>query len=105
MERRKFLQKAILGGLVLIIPSLERSNEQLSWDAQRRKKFINDMRISITSAFWNDSKDAANKFKERYDSVWIPGISINEDGTLEESLRTKDALIEGKPNFCMSGNY
>lgn len=104
MERRKFLQY-IASSLVLGASSVEGAVKETKFNAKSRKIFIDNMRISVTSAYWNDSQEVAQKFKDRYDSVWIPGISIKEDGTLKESIRTKKALVDGKRNLYIIQNH
>lgn len=108
MERRDFL-KALLGsGIVLahgesFLEGAVKNTKK--WNQELRKKFVENMRISVTSAYWNDSKNIARKFKDRYDTVWVPGIFIYENGSLGESSQTKKSLIDGKPNLYIIQNH
>lgn len=107
MERRDFLRIGVALGLEFFLgPSCAEGRvNKIPWNAHSRRAFVDTLGISVTSAYWNTSKDIARENKDRYDAAWLPGIIIDEDGSFKESPETMDALIEGKPNLYIIQNY
>jgi len=103
--RREILKSAFLAMSGYPLFAALESLVQTPWSAEERAKFIQDTKVYVTSAFWNDSKDAAKKNKDKYDAVCVPGVGIREDGTLERNLRTDEAFVEDKPLFYIIQNH
>lgn len=109
MDRRSFLKVVAAGSVTAAfagnLPDVNIEPESPIWTPCTRKEFIEGTQVYVTSAFWNDSKDAAKAYRKRYDAVCIPGISIREDGKLEMGSMIEDAKVEGKPQLYIIQNH
>ncbi len=102
-NRRDFLKMSAAAAMSSPLAAL--ANAQTTWSDESIAKFIQDTKVYVTSAFWNDSKIAAKMHRAKYDAVCVPGVGIDKDGTLYVNPRTKEAVVKDKPLLYIIQNH